>query len=168
MEYIKRSLWQEIKMDIEANNHPFKLRYFLKYLFVNPEFQVLLSYRLQHRLFKMSAPSRILAKILHLITRAYSGCYIDYNARIEGGVRIVHSVGIIVGNSIIKKGVQILQHVTIASNTSVGENTILYTGVLISGGVKVGQDCIIGAYSIILKNVENNTKVLGFKRINIK
>lgn len=166
MEYIKRSLLQETKMDIELIHKQYKFIYFVKDLLISPEFQIILSYRIQSRLFKTGRLGRLVAKILQLFTRAYTGCYIDYYAKIEGGVGIVHSVGVVIGdNALLKSGVQVYQNTTIGSGAQIDRITIVYPGAVVSGNVKIGQNCQIGANSVVLKDVPKNSKVVGVRII---
>lgn len=44
----------------------------------------------------------------------------------------------------------------------VGENTIIGCGAKILGDVTIGKDCMIGANSVMTKNIPDNTIVVGF------
>lgn len=42
-----------------------------------------------------------------------------------------------------------------------GDNVSVYTGAIVIGGIKVGNNSSIGAGSVVLKDVPENTLVVG-------
>lgn len=71
-------------------------------------------------------------------------------------------------------GVEIGRNVTIFQNVTLGRsdagveayprigcNTIIYSGAVIIGDVSVGENCIIGANSVVTKSVPDNCVAVG-------
>jgi serine acetyltransferase len=100
---------------------------------------------------------------IRLFTHYLTGCQIHYQAEIEGGVRIIHATGIVIGTGVkIGNGTNIFQHVTIGTKKLggedkpiIGRNVTIYTGAVIVGNIKIGDGCIIGANKVITKDILN-------------
>lgn len=99
-----------------------------------------------------------------------------------GNVVFRHPTGIVIGGgAVLADGVIIHQNVTLGAlrfdekekrgipcNQVVGENTIIGCGAKILGDVTIGKNCMIGANSVVTKNVPDNTTVVGFNKFIIK
>ena len=99
-----------------------------------------------------------------------------------GNVVFRHPTGIVIGGgAVLADGVIIHQNVTfgalrfdekekrgIPCNQVVGENTIIGCGAKILGDVTIGKNCMIGANSVVTKNVPDNTTVVGYNKFIIK
>ncbi len=85
----------------------------------------------------------------------------------------LYPTGIHIGkNCLISSGVSILSHdhckrtgegITgpLLMDTYIGERCFIATRALILGGVKIGNECIIGAGAVVTKDVPDNTIVAG-------
>lgn len=84
------------------------------------------------------------------------------------------SVGTVIGtNSFIGKKAMVGHHVTIGENvmvsactyvggwSTIGDGTYIGAGAVIRDRVKVGKNCIVGMGSVVVKDVEDNTVVVG-------
>ena len=95
-----------------------------------------------------------------------------------GKVIFRHPTGIVIGGgAVLADRVIIHQNVTfgalrfdekekrgIPCNQVVGENTIIGCGAKILGDVTIGKNCMIGANSVVTKNIPDNTTVVGFNK----
>ena len=95
-----------------------------------------------------------------------------------GNVVFRHPTGIVIGGgAVLADGVIIHQNVTfgalrfdekekrgIPCNQVVGKNTIIGCGAKILGDVTIGKNCMIGANSVVTKNIPDNTTVVGFNK----
>lgn len=95
-----------------------------------------------------------------------------------GKVIFRHPTGIVIGGgAVLADGVIIHQNVTfgalrfdekekrgIPCNQVVGKNTIIGCGAKILGDVTIGKNCMIGANSVVTKNIPDNTTVVGFNK----
>lgn len=94
-----------------------------------------------------------------------------------GEIDFRHPLGIVIGAGVtIEDEVVILQNVTIGAhhldgkipNTYIERGTLIGTGAVILGNVRIGKNCIIGANSVITKNIPNESVVVGTNRILVK
>ena len=141
-------------------------------LLVKPGVQSIIAYRFYHRLYKCKLC--LLAEFLSRINYFFNGAEIDPGAEIGPGCKIWHSAGVVIG-----RGVKIGKNVSIFSNVvlgglghsifhhgepgypEIGDNVNLYTGVTALGPVKIGNNCTIGAHSLVLKSIPQNSLAVG-------
>tara|TARA_R110000765_G_scaffold205329_1_gene310100 strand:+ start:4528 stop:4989 length:462 start_codon:yes stop_codon:yes gene_type:complete len=107
------------------------------------------------------------------------GCYISPKCSIADTVVFPHPTGIVIGEGVvIGKGTTIYQNVTFGaarrgqSNLypQVGENVTVYAGAVIIGDIVIGDNAVIGANSVVNKDVKHCQTVAGIpaKEINKK
>ena len=133
-----------------------------------PGFQALVIHRISHRLWKYNLP--ILPRLISHITRFLTGVEIHPGARIGKGVFIDHGMGVVIGETseigdrcLLYQGVTLggtgkesgKRHPTLEANVVVG------AGAKVLGGIFVGTNTRIGAGSVVVKNVEANSTVVG-------
>lgn len=132
---------------------------FLKLLISYPEFRYQFFYRL-----RLHSPAlRILLKPLQLINplNLYINC-----SDIDEGLFIEHGFSTVIACQHIGRNCWINQQVTIGySNKTncpyIGNNVNIKAGAKVIGGVKVGDDVIIGANAVVVKDVPSHSIVAG-------
>lgn len=82
------------------------------------------------------------------------------NARIGNHV-IIHSGAVIEHDNVMGDFVNIAPGVHTAGNVRVGKRSYLYTGVNVVPKIKIGEDCVIGAGSLVLNDLEKKIKAFG-------
>ena len=92
-------------------------------------------------------------------------------AEIGPGLQLVHPYSIVIGNAFLGRNCTIYQNVTIGANyekdsqgykyPSLGDNVRVSPGAVILGPVKIGSHVLIGANSVVLDDVPDNTVVAG-------
>ena len=137
-------------------------------LFCYPGFQALSMHRISHRLWKHKLP--LLPRLLSHFTRFVTGIEIHPGARIGRGVFIDHGMGVVIGETseigdrcLLYQGVTLggtgkesgKRHPTLESNVVVG------AGAKVLGAICVGTNTRIGAGSVVVKDVEANSTVVG-------
>lgn len=169
MPSIKHTL-SEIKGDLPNNN--FKLSGFVSSYLFSARFRVLLN----HRLGKFFFESRNI--FLKQLSRRYKyklitkrNCDISYKAVIGKNFNMPHPLGIVIGEGvIIKDNVTVFQQVTFGSHGRkekameypvIENNVKIYAGAKIIGGITIGENTIIGANSVINKDVPANSIAYG-------
>ncbi len=84
---------------------------------------------------------------------------------IGGGLIIQHGFSTIINAKKIGKNCKIFQQVTIGYNGDeqpvIGDNVVVCCGAKIIGGVKVGNNVIIGANAVVCKDIPDNVVVAG-------
>lgn len=98
------------------------------------------------------------------------GLEISYKSKIGGGFRISHGFGIVIHpNAVIGRNCTVLQNCTIGNNENksrnqvaeLGNNVSLGAGTKIIGPIKIGDNVITGANSVIVADVPDNVVVAG-------
>ena len=133
-----------------------------------PGFQALSIHRISHKLWKYKLP--LIPRVLSHLTRFFTGVEIHPGAIIGQGVFIDHGMGVVIGETseigdrcLLYQGVTLggtgkesgKRHPTLESNVVVG------AGAKVLGGICVGTNTRIGAGSVVVKNVEANSTVVG-------
>ena len=137
-------------------------------IFCYPGFQALVMHRISHKLWRNKLP--LLPRIISHLTRFLTGVEIHPGARIGKGVFIDHGMGVVIGETseigdrcLLYQGVTLggtgkesgKRHPTLEANVVVG------AGAKVLGGIYVGTNTRIGAGSVVVKNVEANSTVVG-------
>ena len=140
----------------------------LEIIFCYPGFQALSMHRISHRLWEYKLP--LLPRLLSHLTRFFTGVEIHPGARIGKGVFIDHGMGVVIGETseigdrcLLYQGVTLggtgkesgKRHPTLEANVVVG------AGAKVLGGICVGTNTRIGAGSVVVKNVDANSTVVG-------
>jgi len=167
-------IFQKSYQDLKILKQKYNISYITSVL-SNRGFHALLFYRISHFLYKVKIP--ILPLIFTRIIQIIYCIDIDYRAKIEGGVIIIHGSGTVIGSgAIIKSGTIIYHQVTIGIKGSqnndgfatIEENCILGAGAKILGKLTIGANSIIGANVVITKDIPKNSIVTTENRLIIK
>lgn len=111
-----------------------------------------------------------LARGLHYVSRILYSMDIHPSARIEGGVVIDHGVGVVIGSTAsVGTGTLIYHGVTLGSKNvmkgkrhpDIGRNVVLGAGAKILGPIYVGDNSKVGANSVVLEHVPQDSLVTG-------
>ena len=143
-------------------------RDFWEIILCYPGFQAISIHRISHRLWQYNLP--IIPRVLSHLTRFLTGVEIHPGARIGKGVFIDHGMGVVIGETseigdrcLLYQGVTLggtgkesgKRHPTLEANVVVG------AGAKVLGDIHVGTNTRIGAGSVVVKNVEANSTVVG-------
>lgn len=144
---------------------------------VNNIFEVLLSYsglhaitihRFSHSLYKLGM--RTLPRFTSQLARFFTGIEIHPGATIGKGFFIDHGSGVVIGETTeIGENVTIYQGVTLGGtgkekgkrHPTIGDNVLIGAGAKVLGSISIGNDSKVGAGSVILRNVPENSTVVG-------
>ena len=137
-------------------------------VFLYPSFKVILSYRVAHRLY--CAGHFFWARWVSQRAARKTGIEIHPGAQIGKGLFIDPGSGVIIGETtIIGDNVTLYQGVTLGGtgkeqgkrHPTLGDNVMVSAGAKILGSFKIGDNCKIGAGSVVLKEVPPNCTVVG-------
>lgn len=112
----------------------------------------------------------ILGKIVSLLNFILFGCDIARKAKIDGGLFLPHSSGVVIGEfATIGKNCIIHQGVTLGdrgeeyedANPTLGDYVEVCTGAKILGKITLHDYVIVGANSVVLKEVARGGVVVG-------
>ena len=96
---------------------------------------------------------------------ALHACDFQPQSRIGPGLRMPHPTGIVVWNSVLGRDVVLQHHITISAVTTnwrsgrspgfvqVGDGVTVFTGTVIAGRVVIGDQAIIGANSLVVRDI---------------
>lgn len=119
--------------------------------------------------FCKSKNMRAMGLILSRRLQRKYGVFLSYQADFDDSLVLRHPIGIVIGHGVvIETDVMIYQNVTLGTSNKgtnmypiIGRNTIIYSGAVIIGNVKVGKNCIIGANSVVTKDIPDNSVAVG-------
>jgi serine O-acetyltransferase len=112
----------------------------------------------------------LLARWLSEVARWLTGIEIHPGARVGRRLFIDHGMGVVIGEtSIIGDDVTLYQGVTLGGtgkehgkrHPTLEDNVVVGGGAKILGNIIVGKNCRIGAGSVVLRNVPENSTVVG-------
>jgi serine O-acetyltransferase len=126
------------------------------------------SHRLNHWLWRrgMRTPARFLSEV----ARFFTGIEIHPGAQIGRCLFIDHGTGVVIGETaIVGDHVTIYQGVTLGGtgkengkrHPTPGDNVVIGNGAKVLGNITVGENCRIGAGSVVLHDVPRNSTVVG-------
>tara|TARA_B100000427_G_scaffold205461_1_gene171036 strand:+ start:262 stop:1008 length:747 start_codon:yes stop_codon:yes gene_type:complete len=143
-------------------------RGFLEIILCYPGFQALVLHRISHKLWKHKLP--LFPRVLSQLTRNITGIEIHPGATIGRGVFIDHGMGVVIGEtSEIGDRCLLYQGVTLGGtgkdcgkrHPTLEENVVVGAGAKVLGAIQIGSNTRIGAGSVVVKNVERNSTVVG-------
>ena len=176
------SFFSNIRDDYNAamNNDPALPRNLigaLEIIFCTPGFLAITCHRVNHFLHKkLHIP--LIPRFLSLIVRWWTGIEIHPGAQIGKGFFIDHGAGVVIGETAeIGDDVTLYQGVTLGwtgkdkgakRHPTLGSKVFVGSGAKILGPIKVGNNSRIGANSVVLKDVPDNSTVTGMRARIIK
>ena len=141
---------------------------FIKRYFKTPGFKVsfwmrMCKYLSMHKYFYLFY---LLSRLIYRRKQVKYGIQIGYQLNVKGGFSINHYGNIVIGQSaIIGRNFNIRHSLTIGhvkgKSPVIGDNVICGANVVIIGGINVGNNCIIGAGSVVVKSIPDNSIVVG-------
>jgi len=125
-------------------------------------------YRMNHWLWNHGL--FLLARWLSEVARWLTGIEIHPGARVGRRLFIDHGMGVVIGEtSVVGDDVTLYQGVTLGGtgkehgkrHPTLEDNVVVGGGAKILGNIIVGKNCRIGAGSVVLRNVPENSTVVG-------
>jgi len=136
--------------------------------FCYPGFHAILWHRCAHRLYTAGFP--LLARIVSQFNRLLTGIEIHPGATIGRRCFIDHGMGVVIGETTeIGDDVLLYQGVTLGGtgkekgkrHPTIGDNVVIGTGAKILGNITIGSHTKIGAGSVVVHSVPDNSTVVG-------
>lgn len=133
-----------------------------------PSFKAILYYKVAHYLYQRR--KYFSARFLSEKAKRKTGIEIHPGATIGKRLFIDHGMGVVIGETaIIGDDVLIYHSVTLGGisnvkekrHPTIGNRVVIGCGAKVLGNIIIGDDAKIGANSVVLKDVENNTTVVG-------
>ena len=143
-------------------------RNILYVILLYPGFHALLFYRIAH--FFSNINFKFIARLISQAARLLTGIEIHPGARIGKRLFIDHGMGIVIGETTtIGDGCTIYHGVTLGGtgkdkfkrHPDLGSNVIVGCGAKVLGPIKIGNNVKIGANAVVLKDIPDNSTVVG-------
>ena len=134
---------------------------------MNINMNALTLYRLGNWFYNKKIP--LIPKGCQLMVLFLFNCYIPYQLKMGKGCKIGHrGIGVVINkDAVIGDNVLIRAHVTIGKKDPeseapiIGNNVILGDGSKILGDITIGDGVIVGANAVVVKDVTENSIVVG-------
>ena len=133
-----------------------------------PGFHAILPHRLAHRFYQWRLT--LLARVISQISRFFTHVEIHPGARIGRRFFIDHGSGVVIGEtSEIGDDVLIYQGVTLGGtgaergkrHPTIGDRVVIGTGAKVLGNIRIGDNVKVGAGSVVVHPVPDNSTVVG-------
>jgi serine O-acetyltransferase len=140
----------------------------IEILLCYPGFHAILLHRWAHSLYCARVP--LLPRVISQCGRFFTGIEIHPGARIGRRFFIDHGMGVVIGETaIVGEDVTLYQGVTLGGtgkehgkrHPTLLDNVVVGGGAKILGNITVGSNCRIGAGSVVLRNVPDDSTVVG-------
>lgn len=167
--------WQECKKMIETDLHRLTKAKWggAKYLLFNASFRITFWFRIGSYLAtKQSIFHRFLYACVFLIhkhNQYLTGIQLPLKTQVGGGLCFSHFSCIVINSSaVIGCNCTIFQGVTIGSKRGpkggvprIGDNVVLSSGAKVIGKVSIGNNVIIGANAVVVRDIPDNAVAVG-------
>ncbi|QED47031.1 serine O-acetyltransferase [Cytobacillus dafuensis] len=162
-------MFKEIKCDLKAviERDP-AANSIMEVIFFYPGFQALMFHRVTHWLY--SKKLVFLSKGIAYFSRFLTGVEIHPAAKLGKGIFIDHGMGVVIGETAeVGDNVTIYHGATLGGtgkdvgkrHPTVGSNVTISSGAKVLGPIKIGDNSKIGASSVVLKDIPENSTVVG-------
>lgn len=140
----------------------------LMLFFTYPGVIALRRHRIAHFFWKKNL--KTLARIISYRTRRKTGIDIHPGAQIGKGVFIDHGMGVVIGETAVVGDKCVIYHgVTLGANTfekvdrhpKIGNDVIIYANATIIGPIHIGDNSIVAAHAVVVKDAPPHSKLLG-------
>jgi serine O-acetyltransferase len=97
---------------------------------------------------------------------AVYGLEIPSGGDIKGGLYIPHPVGTVIMPARIGKNCSIIANVTIGMRNEwefpdIGDNVFIGAGARVLGGIRIGNDAVIGANAVVVQSIPDGATAVG-------
>ena len=169
---LKALLYADLERQLELSGHPGAKASLLSLLrrLLHPRFLPIVLYRCSRQALLIGIPA--LPHLLSYLNQILFGIEISSKCAIGPGIFFPHTSGTVVGASKIGRNVTIFQGVTLGAKEmdmgfdptlrpELGDFVVVGAGAKILGGISLGDNVRVGANSVLLRSVPDNSTVAG-------
>lgn len=133
-----------------------------------PGFHAILLHRFAHKLYELDIP--LIPRIISQFSRFFTGIEIHPGAKIGRRFFIDHGMGVVIGETTeIGDDVLLYQGVTLGGtgkekgkrHPTLGNKVVIGTGAKVLGNIRIGDSVKVGAGSVVVHPVPENSTVVG-------
>ncbi len=164
--------WECIRADFRAalENDPAARGFWapIEVILSYPGFHAILLHRITHLVYRVGIP--LIPRLLSILNRFLTGIEIHQAARIGPAFFIDHGMGVVIGETtIIGQNCMLFHQVTLGGtgketgkrHPTLKDNVVIGAGAKILGNITLGNNVYVGANSVVLKDVPDNSTVVG-------
>jgi len=161
--------FSELKECIQSDLYRFHgrtdMKEFLPALLKNRSFKITFWYRMAHALGRAPGVGVLVRWQYRKVCEKY--CVdLPWQTKIGKGIKLAHAYGLVVhGDVVIGDNVLLTHQVTLATEKGktpvIGNCVRISPGAKIIGGVHVGDNVVVGANAVVVKDVPSNTVAVG-------
>lgn len=169
-------IWSDLERYFETvalhtEKTPNKVKIILESFLFKAGFHTVLLYRIAHSFYQHGFT--YIPWALSRFNQFATAAEIEYNAEIGPGLFIAHPAGVVIGRgSKIGKNVNVYQRVTLGTHNMISikfpvleDYVTVFSGATILGDVTIGAGAVIGANSVVTKDVPKDSLVIDKKII---
>jgi len=109
--------------------------------------------------------NNVFTKLLRIVYPKERYFIIDAHTKLGSGVRLAHPYATILNAEVIGDGLYVNHLVTVGEKDGkkpiIGKNVQLHAGCMVLGGITIGNDAIIGAGAVVVKDIPDGAVVVG-------
>ena len=171
----KKLFLEDLRAWCNFNNYPYSLIGFIIMFLIYGEYRRLLDFRLKTSDSPLLKFLRVFtyfsSKSMNLYISDYGGEY-GKKSVIAGGLVFQHGFSTIIFCRSMGRDCVVNQQVTVGESgggiPTIGNNVRIYAGAKVLGNITVGDDVIIGANAVVVKDVPSHSIVVGVPATIIK
>src|ERR1700684_2240149 len=163
------SFFRSVREDVAAvlESDPAARSYFEVLIFY-PGLHAVWAHHLSHWLWRHGL--RFLARLVSQVARLLTGVEIHPGAEIGRRLFIDHGMGTVIGETaIVGDDVTLYQGVTLGGtgkekgkrHPTIGNHVVIGSGAKLLGNITIGDNCRVGAGSVVLRSVPANSTIVG-------
>ncbi len=143
-------------------------RNLLEVLLAYPGLHAIMGHRIAHMLHQWGVP--VIPRVLMAWVRWLTGIEIHPGAVIGRGLFIDHGMGVVIGETaVLGEDVTLFQGVTLGGtgkqrgkrHPTIGKRAVIGTGAKVLGSITVGENSLVGANAVVIRDVPVNSTVVG-------
>ncbi|MBI4343196.1 MAG: serine O-acetyltransferase [Candidatus Omnitrophica bacterium] len=143
-------------------------RNYLEVLLCYSGLHAVIGHRIAHTLERWRVP--VLPRLLMSLMRGLTGIEIHPRATIGRGLFIDHGTGVVIGETAaLGDNVTLFQGVTLGGtgkekgkrHPTLGNNVVVGAGAKVLGNIRIGDNSIIGANAVVVRDVPDHSTVVG-------
>ncbi|MED1438070.1 MULTISPECIES: serine O-acetyltransferase [Aeribacillus] len=165
----EKNMWKILKEDVEVvfDQDP-AARSYLEVILTYSGLHAIWAHRLAHAFYKRKL--YFIARVISQISRFFTGIEIHPGAKIGRRFFIDHGMGVVIGETCeIGDNVTVYQGVTLGGtgkekgkrHPTIKNNVLIAAGAKVLGSITIGENSKIGAGSVVLRDVPDNSTVVG-------
>jgi len=162
--------WRSVFLEDVPPSYRSPVRYLKLFLF-GQGYRLALNYRIGRTLLESPSIFRFMVPFLKRAQYRKWSCDVSFHASLGRRITFPHPTGIVIGKgAVVGDDPTIFQNTTIGSHgrrgdqkqyALIGDRVILYAGSKVLGGVRIGDDVVVGANAVVTRDLPSGVRAAG-------